>query len=441
MIGLKISARRFLICVLAAILCGSLWGLRPRLAFERANLDFAVIVDWRDVQSMAQSASVPSLTALRLLKEKGLGGVMVSEMTGDDLLLGASVVRLAPDGAEGQGSLLTIPASYPYAKKLSDIVANRANAIRAGTKPMVTDGGVTILYPSPIDPIRKMGLVPDLEGLEAGKSAGLPIFYRPAGAGAGHLGAFSETLKRVLTDYPEIALVAPSGEIAPGYPDMKPLANILRERNVPYAEIEFSRQLGASSLNWLMFPSVIPLHSVTNEELLARNINRGAMMERLTRAAVERGVRLLVLRPAVSGGAEPILEDFALEVQKLKDTLSSRGLTAAWPKPAAAEMRGGVSFLSTLACALAFLLSLTRYLKRFFGPRGEPFQEMPPELSEVVFFVIVAFVIAIAARYIISFNRLLGAFTAALVVTEAALLWRWRTLSEPRRPWRARSRR
>jgi hypothetical protein len=203
---------------------------------------------------------------------------------------------------------------------------------------------------------------------------------------------------------------------------MKPLADILRGANVPYAEIEFSRQLGASSLNRLMFPSIIPLHSVTNEELLARNINRGAMMERLVRAAVERGVRLLVLRPAVSGGAEPVLEDFALEVQKLVGTLSSRGLVAAWPKPAAAGRPGGVSFFSTFACALAFLLSLTRYLKRFFGPRGEPFQEMPTELPEVVSFVVLTLVIAVAARYIGSVNRLLGALTAALVVTESAIL-------------------
>ncbi|GHT00666.1 hypothetical protein AGMMS50276_27030 [Synergistales bacterium] len=429
----RISAQMFLLCALFVILCGSWWGLRPRLAFEKENLNFAVVVDWRDVQSMAQNASVHPLAALRILKEKGLGSLMVSEYTGDDLLLGASVIKLVPDGAGGQGSLLSIPASYPYAKNLSDILANRANAIRAGIRPTVTDDAITILYPSPIDAIRKTGIVPDLEGLEAGKLAGLPIFYRPAGAGAGHLGAFSQVLKRVLSDYPGIALVAPSGEIAPGYPDMKPLADILRAHKVPYAEIEFSRQLGAASLNWLMFPSIIPLHSVTNEELLARNINRDAMMERLVRAAVERGVRLLVLRPAVSGGAEPVLEDFALEVQKLVAALSSRGLVASWPTPVALSRPSGVSFFSTLACAAAFLLSLTRYLKRFFGPRGEPFQMMPQEWPEVVFFVGVTLLITIAARYVVTINRFLGAFTAALVVTESALL----AMGDAKRGWRA----
>ncbi|MDR1621905.1 MAG: DUF5693 family protein [Synergistaceae bacterium] len=258
---------------------------------------------------------------------------------------------------------------------------------------------------------------PDFEGLRAGTAADMPIFYRVAPAPTWQLRQSLETTRKILSEYPKVAVVSPSGEIALGYPDLKPLAFLLKEHGIAVAQTEFSRQLGAVQLNWLAFPSLIPLHSVTNEELLVRRIDRAALHDRFVRAAVERSVRLLVMRPAASGNVASSLESFGGEVGRLVEALQSHGLQSAWPRPVfAGHPRWRMHWLSALACSMAFLLSLARYVRRMNGTLDKP---MPT--AEAVLFVILAGVLASAAWKIAVFARLLGALSAAFIVTEASL--------------------
>jgi hypothetical protein len=403
--------------------------------------------------------------ALGFLKEKGVGGLMVSELTGDDLLAGLSPVSVAfsdarfgdaARDARNSGVLFLVPDGVPHAERLVEFLK-----IRAGTEPFsVAEGegegkgkNVGVVYPAPMDALRRYGLLPDLEGLEAGAAVELPLFYRVAPAQMWQLKTAIEATGRILSDYPNIAAVTPSGEVVPGYPDLRPLISLLKERGVPVAQVEFSRQLGASQLDRLAFPNLIPLHSVTNEELLARNIGRSALLERLVRAATERSVRLLLLRPPVSGSADSALENFGQEVERLSNALTSRGLRMAWPKPLGAEpstptplaeyppaeyppavsRAWGAVLASALACSLIFLLSLTRYLKRLRGVIGGPFQEETLNLAEMAFFAVFSLAVALAAWKSAPVTRFLGAFSAALTVTEASLA----AMSNPRRPWKS----
>ncbi|MDR1376923.1 MAG: DUF5693 family protein, partial [Synergistaceae bacterium] len=258
---------------------------------------------------------------------------------------------------------------------------------------------------------------PDLEGLKIGTEAGIPIFYRVAPAPSWQLRNSLETTRRVLSEYPAISLVSPSGELALGYPDMTPLASLLKERKIPVAQTEFSRQLGASQLNWLMFPDLIPLHSVTNEELLVRRIDRATLHDRFVRAAVERSVRLLVLRPAASGNVTSSLENFGGEVARLVEDLRSHGLQSAWPQAVFAQYSNWrMYWTSAFACSMIFLLSSVRYLRRMNGT-----QDSPTLAAEAVSFALLAVILASAAWKIAAFARLLGALTAALAVTEISL--------------------
>ncbi|MDR1979379.1 MAG: DUF5693 family protein [Synergistaceae bacterium] len=273
---------------------------------------------------------------------------------------------------------------------------------------------------------------PDFEGLKAGTAAGMPIFYRVAPAPTWQLRQSLETTRQILSEYPGVVIVSPSGEIALGYPDLMPLASLLKEHDVSVAQTEFSRQLGASQLNGLAFPRLIPLHSVTNEELLVRRIDRAALHDRFVRAAVERSVRLLVLRPAASGNVSSSLESFGGEVARLVEDLQSRGLQAAWPQPVFAQRPGWrMNWSSALACSMVFLLSLGRYLKRMKGT-----QERALLAAESVLFVAFAVALALAAWKIAAFARALGAFSAAFVTTEASLIVMDVTAADGRRFWR-----
>ena len=112
-------------------------------------------------------------------------------------------------------------------------------------------------------------------GLEAGVRSGLPLYYRPAPSLGWQTKQAAAMLGRVLDAYP-VAAVTPAGESVSGYPDVGPLAAEPGRRGIPVAMVEFSRQLGAVALNNLSAPLLLPLHSVTNEKLLTRNIGRQA---------------------------------------------------------------------------------------------------------------------------------------------------------------------
>ncbi|MDR1378309.1 MAG: DUF5693 family protein [Synergistaceae bacterium] len=272
---------------------------------------------------------------------------------------------------------------------------------------------------------------PDLEGLNTGVELGIPIFYRVAPAQTWQLRQSLETTERVLSQfakYPGAIIVAPAGEIAAGYPDMTPLASLLKKYHVPVAQIEFSRQWGATQLNWLSYPNLIALHSVANDEVTIRRIDRATLYERLVRSAVERSVRLLVLRPAVSGNVKSSLENFGSEIQRLAEDLRSRGFQTGWPKPVFADRAGWtINGFSALACSLVFLLSGVLYVRRMAGYRGDL---MP---INAIAFVGCACVLALVVWKVGVVARLVGAFSAALVVTEASLM----AMDDPCHPWRS----
>jgi hypothetical protein len=155
---------------------------------------------------------------------------------------------------------------------------------------------------------------------------------------------------------------------------------------------------------------------VTNEELLARGIDRIALHERLVRAAVERSVRVLVLRPAVSGNVTSPLESFGEEIENLANDLKTRGLRMEWPGVSFAERPvWNMDIFSALACSMALLLALTCYLKRVTADDGSM------ECLEAAVFVVLSCLSGVLVWKIGAIARTAGALTAVFVVTEAAL--------------------
>ena len=337
----------------------SIIALLPRLALERDNRNVAIVIDYRDIIPLAEEAGISNLDALIYLRERGARGVMISEFI---------------------------------------------------------DGDVEYAIPPDFTG-------PDFDGLRDGADSGLYIFYRMAPAQTWQLREALETTRQILQDYPQIVLAAPSGDAALGYPDMRPLAALLAEHSVSVAQVEFSRQLGAVQLNWLAFPNIIPLHSVTNRELVARRINRQTLHERLIRAAVERSVRILILRPAFSGNVESSLTSFGQEVESLARTLELRGLRMGWPTQLFGEHSQGertlwrMNFISALAASMIFVLSMIRYVKRLYA-----MEKNSTTVTDITLFAVLSCVTALAAWQAPAAARLLGAFTAVFVVTEASLL-------------------
>lgn len=409
---MRLSFRLFAGILIVAVLGCAGWALLPRWRLESGDRDVAIVADFRDVLPLARSSGRSVDEALALLKEKGLRGLMVSELTGEDASngVGPAVVSPARDGADGAAVVrVAVAGDAPHADRAAEWLKTRQGAGAA-------QEGADILLPVSLGALRTVGLLPDVAGLEAGVRSGLSLYYRPAPSLGWQTKQAAEMLGRVLDTYP-IAAVTPSGETVSGYPDVRLLAAETKKRGVPVAAVEFSRQLGAVQLNNLSSPLLLTLHSVTNEELLARNIGRQALLDRLVRAAAERSVRLLVLRSAPSGDSAATLEAYAGEVESLASRLRGYGFRMDWPRPLFAGGGWRSGFLSACALAAVFLFSLWSYVLRLRGSGGRG--TLGP--ASVLAFLLVTGALAFLVRSVPAAARLLGALAAPLVVTEASL--------------------
>ncbi len=432
------SARSVNLGVAVVLLLFLLSGiaLLPRLRAERQNRTAAIVLDYRDVVSLAGREGKSPDDLWPLLAGRGAGGMMVSELTGDDLTGGAlplyyGPVSGLPEGARrnapagSSGPVLFFPSNFSRGKELLSFLAVRF----PGAKISETEGGTIALLPGSLKDLQFTGILPDLGGLLLAKKQDIPVFYRVAPALPGDTRPAVETLSRILGEFPSVRVVAPSGEVALGYPDLRPLSNAVTGKGRSVAVVEFSRQIGAAQLNWNAYPSLLPLHSVTHEELLSRNISRSALKERLLRAVKERSVRLLIFRPSALEASENPLGAFVSEVDDLAATLSAHGIALAWPSPLAPWKTG---IFGALALSLAFVYSLLRYLQRFFVPKGDKESRSSALPAKGLALLLLLSAALAAGVWLVPFAaRIVGALAAVFVVAEASFL----ALDGWRRPW------
>ena len=411
-------------------------GLLPRIGAEKAGRTAAILLDFSDIRNMSAREGMSPGDIWAMLSSRGASGIMVSELTGLQLSQGIipsfyGQAQALPDDLRGMGRLssataLLFPPQYPFGRDMASYLIARF----PGTMVAESSGRVAALIPRTQEELLMTGVLPDLEALDFARKEEDTVFYRVAPALPSDTAQSIASLNMLLQNSVEIRAVAPSGEVALGYPDLRPLADAVKKAGRSVAMVEFSRQVGAPQLNWLAFPSLLPLHSVTNEELLSRNISRPALHERLLRAVKERSIRLLLFRPSVMEASPNPLETLLKEVEDLARDLSGYGVRLAWGEPLVPWNNGAAG---AVALATAFLYSLLRYLRRFFESPGERGSSCPWEVSGrgAAVFCLLAATVAGALFILPSAGRIIGALTAVFVVVEASFL----ALDEWERPW------
>lgn len=416
----------------------SLPALAPRLVAEKEAKDVAIVIDYRDLSALSATEGRGQEELWLVLHQSGAIGLMVSELTGQQLSMGGmrlyygpasglpgSAPKLAP-GNPMQASLF-IPKGFPREELLPPLL--KARFPDAHVQEFET--GTAVLLPKTLDELFLTGVLPDLEGLLLAMKYDIPVFYRPAPALPADTGSSLSTLETLLLSFPQIRTVSPSAEVAIGYPDLRPLAEVIRRHDRSVAVVEFSRQVGAVQLNWLAYPRLLPLHSVTNEEILSRSISRVALHERYLRAVKERAVRLLVLRPSAVEVSSSQFDSFQNELHYLASAISSTGVALRWPEPFQ-PWRTGI--MGALALALALVFTALRYLQRFLagasGDRDDSLAWRASVRGLMVFGGLVAFTGALIL-FMPGAARSAGALAAVFLVTEASFL----ALDGWRRPW------
>lgn len=407
------------ICCAALILSvPSLWR---RVSWERSVRSAAIVVDGSHLDGLAGTPD--RFQKVVDLLSAGASGIMASEATGEELAQGA---------VEGVSLLSLMSAPEPVAAAWAH---NSGTVIRLKAPCDVTESlnymkrrfpsglgvvaGQESYFVLPFQPsaVQTLGVLPDLSMLNWLNNQGVPVIYRPAQGGESS-SSLVESTSFLLGLYKNIRVLAPAGDVAAGYPSVN-WGKIVRQYGILVAQIEFSTQVGETLGVNSAWPNVVSLHSVTDEEVLTRGIDRQTMLERMVRAAVERSVRLLVLRPDPLKGLNQSVDDYAADIRRLGQMLTRAGIGRGWPE-------GFPLFGKMIWSALGLgLLSVALVLRH--GMRWVDVQWVPTPLNLAK--TAAAGVLLGAVFYFVPITaRLAGGLVTGLLAAEASLtameLWR-----------------
>jgi len=319
---------------LAAIL--SAWSIHKRYEIESENRAVSLAAEYETIESLAAAQSLPMDRALVDLRAQGLSSVVLSEETIGELI------------ADGKASLepyvdLTEPASvgggphiklYPLALRVGDTGSlrriQRGLKIRFGDLAMnLAVKGELVQLPA-VSPqlIRttSIGLNPDQAQVAA--TGGMSVIARFINPGGITKQGIYDTLEWARELGAKVFL--PQGDEVLGRRDSLPdTIDALHRMGMFYASAEFAKIAGDTEMVEQAPDLVIRLHAAQTAEL--DKLTPVDAIDRYTRAARERNMRILLIRPiSFSGPLGPLgeLDDF---VKKIADGLLAKGNTLGFP--------------------------------------------------------------------------------------------------------------
>ena len=390
--------RKIFLLILLALSVYALW---PRFNAEIQNNNVAIVADFREIHQLASVYGVNLYETIKNLIQNGLTGLMIGDITGDQAERNIGYAKLFPDD---NGTKILIPENNPNKNLLDELIKIRFPSAK------YDKSDNTFLINMTIPMLKTVGIIPDIEALEFAKNFNLPIYYRTAPAPGTLDQGVADSLKKIHELY-KINLTSPAGEIVAGFPDVSNLANTIKNLNIPVAMPEFNRQRGAIQFNNLTAPNLIPLHSVTNDEILARNISRPVLTDRLIRAAVERSVRVLLVHTAPQNTGNFSAETFANEIKNLSDGLKNHGFNISWPE--IVKINSSFNIFSSLALAGILVYSVWKYLLRLGVKNNFKFD---------LAFIFLGLILSGAILKFSFIARLAGGLATGFIATEAALL-------------------
>lgn len=240
-------------------------GLFQRWSVEEATHTVGLVAAYRDVAALADQEGIEDEEALGLLQEAGLTGLMVGDLTGKELSNGALPLWFGPKNglpSTWSGALEGDSDGAVVWVRQGDLdvdLVRRHVVARFGDVPFYEgEEGALFLLPLSLSALEEAAVLPDFEGLALSKELALPILFRPAPSHGLDGSAAMAALGAVLDENAQVRALAPSGPVVTAYPNVELLAEVVRERKLPLAKVEFSRQVGAIPWSGAFFPPFCP---------------------------------------------------------------------------------------------------------------------------------------------------------------------------------------
>lgn len=423
----KLTYRSIFFIALIIALVFALIGLAPRYNAEKNNNTVGFVIDYQEIVSLAMQEGLTVHEVWDKASKEGMAGITIPEYTGEELILkeplqvqygSASDLGIKEDGILPSRATVIIEKSFDYSKVLSDYIRIKMPL----TLIFERDEKIIMLLPGTLEEFRSSAIIPDFTGLIFGKSNNATLLFRPGPCAISSGKEVAASVEYLVSEYPQIKNILPSGYMMAGYPDLAPIATVMKNNNLTLSQVEFVKQIGVSRLAGKMKQNVYTLHSLTKEELISKYLSQPTVWDRYSRAVHERSVRLIILRPydlKMGNRLDSLLED----ISAMKSILTAKGYKLGWPSTLPywpAPLAGAVS------CAIVFVFCLWSYFVRFTRKNSDSVSSF--ELLALIFSVLfmsgALFKLSIVAK-------LLGGFCGALVATEAAIS----ALESSKKPW------
>lgn len=412
-----LRARKIIITAMAAVMLLAFLGMIPRLKAEQSNKTVAFAMEFRDLMTLEVQSESAADKIWQEINKLGVIGLSVSEFTGEELTLinplpfkygpaeqfGLSSEKILPDRA-----VIIIDRSSEYFVTLYDYLKLKMPAVEMAER----GGQAAIILPGNTSDFKISSFVPDLYGLDFCRKNGIPVLFRPGSCPASGASETAAAFDHLTSIYSNIKNVTASGMIMAGYPDYNALAEVMKRKGITFSQTEFVKQVGSAGFAKAMYPMVIPLHSLTRDEVISRSISRLQIAERFVRAVHERSVRLIMVRPYdlnMGGRLEVFIEDLA----STSGSIKARGYEFGWPSHFGTWPN---SMAGALACGITLIFCGWFYLVRLNAGEDERVS------IKVLSFLILASVLISAGIWKVPLlARICGGLCGALAASEAAL--------------------
>ncbi len=306
--------------------CFSLYALSFRFRSEQSNRAVEIVAEYDQIDALAAASGTSAGDALLELARAGLTGVVLSEETlGAMEDRGEAALRVhgefgAGSGRSGGSALVVCPSRDALQRVARGI---RILYPRATWAPRtIGSGGFAAVVDSVSGELLRavpVGLNP--RAVVEAKGSGLDIVARLSNqaAGATYVASSLEWAREL-----GARVFLPMGEQVLGRREnLDALVEALRQGRMLYASPEFAKIGGDANVIALAPDIVVRLHSAQAAELDKMSLS--AAVERYSRAAAERNIRILLLRPMSLSAASP-LREFGLLADGLTRQLRIEGL-------------------------------------------------------------------------------------------------------------------
>jgi hypothetical protein len=291
-------ARLLPICLLVTTLLAAavLYG---RVQVESHNHAVAIAAEYEVLEPMAAAEGLAMPTALSILKTEGLRAVVLSEeLAGEFASAGRLAAREIRDHG-GRGVLISAaPATYDRILRAIHIRYPLLSI------PPLAPGQATLWLPGVSSAMFKalsLGIDPDAAAVV--HNAGLEVIARMGNPVGISSSGVAGTIAWAAENHAQIFL--PQGDQVLGRREaMKALYDALERHSMLYASPEFAKLGGDQNVLEAIPDRVVRLHSAQSAEL--DKLPPKEAVDRFARAARERNMRVLLLRPINNAGDRPL---------------------------------------------------------------------------------------------------------------------------------------